>query len=189
VDVDAVIRALDEIGPGPEAAWRSMDVLELVDHIERVHHGYLHEALPRYDALAEKVVAVHGERHPELRNVARVFKELRADLEPHLAKEERVLFPMIRQLAGATTPPEFFCGSLRNPISAMMIEHEATGTLLSALRVATSGYETPPDGCASYQALFDGFADLEHDTHLHIHKENNLLFPAVVALEEALVDG
>jgi regulator of cell morphogenesis and NO signaling len=29
-------------------------------------------------------------------------------------------------------------------------------------------------------------AELEADTHLHVHKENNLLFPAVVALERRL---
>ena len=42
----------------------------------------------------------------------------------------------------------------------------------------------PADGCASYQALYEGLAELEADTHLHVHKENNVLFPAVVALEE-----
>jgi iron-sulfur cluster repair protein YtfE (RIC family) len=31
-----------------------------------------------------------------------------------------------------------------------------------------------------------GLAELEADTHLHVHKENNHLFPAVISLEERL---
>ncbi|MEJ7798972.1 MAG: hypothetical protein WKF60_00535 [Ilumatobacter sp.] len=54
------------------------------------------------------------------------------------------------------------------------------------MRELTDGYTTPPDGCASYTALFAGLEALEFDTHLHIHKENNLLFPTVVDLERRL---
>ena len=44
----------------------------------------------------------------------------------------------------------------------------------------------PAEGCASYVACYAGLAELEADTHLHIHKENNLLFPLVVRLESEL---
>ena len=74
---------------------------------------------------------------------------------------------------------------MQNPISVMLREHDHVGELLATLRRLTDGYQTPADGCASYRALFDGLAALEADTHLHVHKENNLLFPAVVALETA----
>jgi regulator of cell morphogenesis and NO signaling len=57
------------------------------------------------------------------------------------------------------------------------------------LRALTAGYTTPDDGCASYHALFEGLEELETDTHLHIHKENNILFPAVIACEQRLVNG
>ena len=56
---------------------------------------------PALSALIDKVTSVHGARHPELDAVARCYDALRADLEPHLVKEERVLFPMIRELATA----------------------------------------------------------------------------------------
>jgi regulator of cell morphogenesis and NO signaling len=138
------------------------------------------------DELAEKVASVHGERHPELLDVLADVKELRDDLEPHLMKEERVLFPMIRQLSEADEPVEFHCGSLRNPISMMLIEHDRAGMLLAQLRDRTDDYIAPPDACASYRALYQGLAELEADTHLHVHKENNLLFPAVAALEDEL---
>ena len=71
----------------------------------------------------------------------------------------------------------------------MMLEHDAAGELLSRLRSLTDGYTTPADGCASYHALYDGLAQFESDTHSHIHKENNRLFPMVVEMEQDLVSS
>ena len=65
----------------------------------------------------------------------------------------------------------------------MLSEHEAVGDLLAKLRRLTGGYTTPADACASYVACFAAMAEIEADTHLHIHKENNVLFPLVVRLE------
>jgi len=165
--------------------WSTMGVVDLVDHIESIHHRYLWDELPRLTALLDKIVGVHGARHPELSVVREVFAELRADLEPHLTKEERVLFPAIRELAGADAPPAFAFGSVANPISMMMIEHDRVGELLIHLRAATGDYRVPADGCASYRACFDALGELEADTHLHVHKENNVLFPAVLQLEQS----
>lgn len=165
------------------AEWTTMTADALVDHLEAVHHRYLWDELPRLTTLMDKIVSVHERRHPELREIASCFEQVRADLEPHMMKEERVLFPMIRQLATSTEAVSFHCGSLQNPISVMLREHEAVGELLARLRELTGGYEPPADGCASYAACFAALAELESDTHLHIHKENNVLFPLVVRLE------
>ena len=100
-----------------------------------------------------------------------------------------MLFPMIRELAVADVVPAFVCGSVRNPISVMLRDHGHVGELLARLRVAALDYEPPADACASYQAWFAGLRELEADTHLHIHKENNVLFPAVVSLELELDRG
>jgi len=167
----------------PPAAWTTMTVDELVDHLEEVHHRYLWHELPRLTALVDRIAAVHSTRHPELSEIAACFAEIRADLEPHLLREERVLFPMVREMANSPVLPAFRCGTLRNPISVMLREHDAVGDLLSRLRSLTDGYTPPDDGCASYVACFTGLAELEADTHLHIHKENNVLFPMVMRLE------
>ncbi len=187
-DLDATVAALSGAAPtATPADWAELGLTELAAHIENTHHAYLHEALPRLEALAAKVATVHGERHPELGGVHALVIALRADLEPHLAKEEHVLFPMIGVLDTATEAPTFHCGSVRNPIAVMSAEHDRAGELLAALRASTAGYEVPADGCASYRALYDGLAELEADTHLHVHKENNRLFPAAVAAEAALL--
>jgi regulator of cell morphogenesis and NO signaling len=188
-DLDpSTVRAELDTEPDAPAAWSTMGPAALVDHLEATHHRYLHEELPRLVALTDKVARVHGRRHPELHHVASTLAALHADLEPHLLKEERVLFPMIRELATATAPPSFHCGSIANPVRMMLLEHDRAGELLGELRAITDGYEPPADGCASYHALYRGLEQLEADTHLHVHKENNVLFPAVLVLECDLVN-
>lgn len=185
LDLLDVISALETVPVSDTApVWYGID--GLVDHLVDTHHEYLREALPRLVALSAKVAGVHGGRHPELHTVESLVAELSADLLPHLTKEEQVLFPMIRELATATTLPIFHCGSVANPIRMMELEHDTAGDLLAQLRTVTAGYTVPDDGCASYHALYAGLEEVESDTHLHVHKENNILFPDVIAAEQAL---
>ena len=186
LDPATVLAELHAVQPQAPPDWTTMSPATLVDHIEATHHRYLHEEPPRLAALTDKVVGVHGNRHPELHDVEATFTALRHDLEPHLMKEERVLFPMIRELAAATAAPTLHCGTVANPIRMMLLEHDRAGELLARLREITAGFEPPADACASYQALYRGLAEVEADTHLHVHKENNVLFPAVLTLEDAL---
>ena len=184
LDPAATVAELSQVRATSESAeWTTMTADALVDHIEATHHRFLWDELPRVTALVDKIFSVHGARHSELVEIASCFTDLRADLEPHMIKEERVLFPMIRELATSMGVPAFHCGSLRNPISVMLTEHDAVGDLLAQLRRLTEGYTPPADGCATYVACFAAMAELEADTHLHIHKENNVLFPLVLRLE------
>jgi regulator of cell morphogenesis and NO signaling len=100
-----------------------------------------------------------------------------------------VLFPICRELAAATEPPSLHCGSVGNPIRVMSSEHDAVGQLLRRLRSLTGDYAVPRDACNSYRALFAGLVELEDDLHLHIHKENNILFPMALAREAELANG
>jgi regulator of cell morphogenesis and NO signaling len=133
--------------------------------------------------LAAKVATVHGERHPELRQVQELLALLADDLEPHMSKEERVLFPAITRLTEGAA--EFPFGSINNPIRMMTLEHDRAGDLLARLGAVTNQYTTPTDGCASYCALYDRLALLDHDTRLHLFEENHFLFPQAAALEAA----
>jgi regulator of cell morphogenesis and NO signaling len=163
------------------APWASLEPPALVDDIESVHHRYLWAELPRISALLDKIVAVHGDRHSELVDVRRLFGELRADLEPHLVREEQVLFPSIRELDTAADDVAGDDAQLAELSELLTDEHETVGALLAQLRHVTGGYTTPADGCATYAACYRALAELERDTHLHVHKENNVLLPAVRA--------
>lgn len=167
--------------------WTQAPLAALCDHIEQTHHAYLKSELPRLTAIIARVAAVHGAGHPELHQVQQTFAELRAELEPHTFKEERILFPAIRQLEQAAAPPAFPFGTVANPIRMMEFEHDHAGDALERLRSLTRDYQPPEGACNTYRAMLDGLRQLEEDMHVHVHKENSILFPRAVALEGALV--
>jgi regulator of cell morphogenesis and NO signaling len=179
-----------EGGPGAcrpeERDWSKAGLAELCDHIEATHHAYLREELPRLSALIAKVASVHGEREPDLHALARVFRDFRMELEAHMAKEDQVLFPMIRRLEEADTLPSFHCGSVNNPIRVMEFEHDNAGAALARMRELTRDYTPTPEACNTYRVMLDSLAVLEKDMHQHVHKENNILFPRASALEARL---
>jgi regulator of cell morphogenesis and NO signaling len=181
LEVSDVIARLDAPGPeGHDHDCSRMGPAELIGHLVDVHHAYLHAELPDLERIAQKVVAEHGGRHPELPDVQMLFGALYEELEPHMVREERVLFPAILELVNG--PAVFPFGSIANPIEMMGIEHDRAGELLARLRVTTGDYLVPADACASYRSLYERLAELERDTHLHIFEENHLLFPQAAAL-------
>lgn len=179
--VDALLKADNHAAEDAlDPATLPLDAL--CDHIVARHHDYLRRELPRLQAMADKVARVHGDRDARLDGVTDTLRELSAELGAHTMKEERVLFPVIRQLATQDGLPFMPFGTLANPIHAMEAEHDDAGGGLARLAELTDDF-TPPDwACNTYQALLDGLHDLTLDLHEHIHKENNILFPR--ALEE-----
>ncbi len=167
--------------------WTDLGPADLCDHIEKVHHAPLHAELADLVALAEKVMSVHAVGHPELEEVRRLVAELEQDFVPHLMKEERILFPAIRSLTEGVSG--FGFGSVANPIAVMTSEHETVGNLLKRLREVTAGFATPAGGCVSYRTLYQRLDALEADTHVHVFKENFILFPAAVDLEANLINA
>lgn len=158
----------------------------LIRHIVDGHHAYVRRALRSIGGMLEKLVQVHGARHPELSEVAAVFDEVRAEMIAHMGKEELVLFPYIDQLAsavheGAELPPPPF-GSIENPIRVMEAEHDSAGAGMALIRKLTRAYTPPEDGCSTYRACFQELEAFERDLHEHVHLENNILFPRARAL-------
>ncbi|MEW6254037.1 MAG: iron-sulfur cluster repair di-iron protein [Planctomycetota bacterium] len=183
--VAASLRALDaQPRTAAERNWLEAPLAELIGNILDTHHAYLRRELPRLTGLAEKVEGVHAERHPELRRVRELHAEVREELEGHMLKEERILFPIIRAMEATGSTEAAFCGSVQHPIRVMEMEHTSAGEALDEFRKLTNEYEPPADACGSYRALLAGLAELEADLHAHIHKENNVLFPRAIALEQ-----
>lgn len=169
--------------------WNTAPLSALIAHIVGTHHAYLHEALPRLSFLTTKVRDAHGRHHPELAEVAEVFAAFRGEMEEHAQKEEIILFPYIERMERAELHPAPGSGFLRAATGCMEREHEEAGSALESLRRLTVGYAVPAGACATYRAMLDALADLESDTHRHVHKENSILFPRALALEMEPIVG
>lgn len=177
IDADQLLAALGAAEPGQRADWADLDDTALIGHILETHHRFLWEEFPRMSALVDKVSRVHGPNHSELVRVRETFERLRGALESHLTDEETALFP---ELTGRA-PQRPISEELRAAVRENMHEHDNAGALLAELRRLTGDYIAPDDACASYTAMLTGLEDIEADLHMHVHKENNVLFPRVLA--------
>lgn len=189
LETDAVVRdltACDAAAPGPEEDWTKAPLTELANHVVRAHHDYLREALPRLTMLTGKVANAHGANDPRLIELRDVFAGFREELEEHMAKEEMILFPLIRKMDSADTRPKFHCGSVQNPIRVMLAEHDDAGQDLEKMRRLTDGFSAPATACNTYRAMLQALEEIEADMHQHVHLENNIMFPRAEALEAAL---
>lgn len=185
LDPATVVTMLAALDEGAEAAATNpdtMDLAELCNHIEIVHHGYLREELPRLDFMTRKVAAVHGDHEPRLLEVRRVFAAFNAEMTAHAQEEEATIFPAIRQLASINGDKTTATVKLREGFAKLEAEHESAGAALTRLRDLTDNYTPPEWACNTFRALYDGLSQLEKHTHQHVHQENNVLFPRALAL-------
>lgn len=188
-DIQMELDALDQTPAPADHNFQEWPLDTLADYIEERHHQYVTASLPILNELTAKVARVHGERHPELVDIARHYQAVAQELQMHMHKEERVLFPFIRKMQeakrnGAPVPIPVF-GSVANPIQMMEAEHESAGGAMEAIRTLSHDYTPPQDACTSYRVLFAKLQEFEQDLHQHVHLENNILFPKAIAMEMA----
>ncbi|SMO60992.1 iron-sulfur cluster repair di-iron protein [Melghirimyces algeriensis] len=157
-----------------EVDWTQADLSRLIDHIVDVHHAYTVRELPLIEAWMSKITKVHGHRHPDLYEVKRLFDEMNMELSSHLVKEEKILFPLIRQFEKEASLP--ILNQVIVILDKMEAEHDETGENLKTIRKITNGYQAPSDACRSYQVTYGKLEALEEDLHRHIHLENHILF-------------
>lgn len=160
---------------------------DLIDHILDRHHVFTREEIAHLTPLMAKVASRHGDHYKYLLELKDLFEAICNDLEPHMQKEEQLLFPYIldleyKHLNGQTPPfPPF--GTVQHPVRMMTAEHEDVGDLLAEMRQVASDYKLPDGACPSFTALYHRLGEFERDLHQHIHLENNLLFPRAIDLE------
>jgi regulator of cell morphogenesis and NO signaling len=168
--------------------WNTAPLRDLINHILGTHHEFLKLELPRIAERMSKVVNAHTSKDATtITELAGTFAALRSELESHLHKEEVILFPAIEryELAfsqGQPLPPAPF-GSIANPIAVMEQEHDNAGAALARIRELTHDFTVPEWACNTARALWQGLAELEADTHRHIHLENNILHPRTLEME------
>lgn len=193
--VDAVLRALEDIDDAYPTAktvdWTEESLTRLADHIVAWHHAYLRDMLPGLGNLMEDILARHPDAYQNLAALRDVYLVMWDELCSHMMKEEIVLFPYIRSMetagrSGTLCTNELPCDSVLTPIHVMQEEHREAADALTRMRELTSGFRPPSDACNSYRVLMAGLREMEADLHLHIHKENNILFPRAVRLEASL---
>lgn len=170
-----------------EMDFKSWPLDLLADYIEKKHHAYVERQITEIKPYLAKVAKVHGDEHPELMEINELFNATANELTMHMKKEELVLFPFIRKLFSAHKSgvklerPHF--GTVNNPINMMKEDHDVEGVRFRKIAALSNNYTVPADGCNTYRVTFALLQEFENDLHLHIHLENNILFPEAIRLE------
>lgn len=162
--------------------YKEWDLPFLIDYIVNTHHKYVVKTLPELVFYTAKIASVHGENHAELVDIAEKIAAVNTELKQHLKNEEEVLFPAIKSIL--TNSTDETKATINSEIKRMLGEHDFAGGTLDEINRITDGYKTPDDACSTYEVAFKILKQFEDDIHVHVHLENNILFPKALKLAE-----
>lgn len=165
----------DRQDPAP-SVFSAMTPQQLADYIVATHHVYVRQAIPQIVYHLDKVYHKHGERYAYVSEVYTLFRKVAVELEQHMLKEEKILFPMMGRVEQMSS------AQLAGPIRVMEAEHEEAGDLLARIREITHDYTPPEDACTTHRLMLEELRGFEEDLHEHVHLENHLLFPRAIAM-------
>ncbi len=175
-------------GPTSSIRFDEMSLSDLILYILNTHHRFVKEHIPLIEMHLKKASEKHGERHTALPKIMGLFDEVKNELEQHMAKEEQVLFPRMLALESAFNSNNKTNAEIHilAPIHRMEEEHEAVGNLLDEIRKLSWNYSPPMDACTTFKLSFNELKLFEEDLHVHIHLENNILFPRAIEMQRML---
>ncbi len=193
IEVDELLGKLHDVQSSTSQQsidYKSWPLDLLAEYVEKKHHRYVEEKSPVLRQFLDKLSKVHGQKHPELLEITTLFIGCAKDMASHMKKEELILFPFIKRMVQAQKDgtsiesPQF--ATVENPIALMKHDHEAEGDRFRKIVELTNNYTPPADACNTYKVTFAMLDEFEKDLHLHIHLENNILFPEAIKLEKTL---
>jgi regulator of cell morphogenesis and NO signaling len=183
LDVDVIAKQMEELNSSPSNPgqnYKDWSLDFLADYIVNTHHKYVLKTLPELVFYTQKIANVHGLHHPELLEVADLFGKINTELLQHLKNEEEVLFPAIKEALKDNSPN--VKKIIQSEITRMSGEHEFAGGAMDKINEITKGYLVPADGCNTYNVSFKLLKQFEDDLHVHVHLENNILYPKALKL-------
>lgn len=194
VSVQTILSELDSVlssGGQEEKRYENWDLKFLTEYILNNHHSYVRNAIPQMMPHLEKVAFKHGNKYPELLEIKSLFEGVAEEMYSHMHKEETILFHIIRYLVDCKKfnekPRVGGFKTVKNPIESMEAEHTNAGGAMERIRTLTNNFTPPDDACNTFRLTYQELHDFEKDLHIHVHLENNILFPKSIELEKELL--
>lgn len=176
--------------PAMDMRFQNWDIGFMCNYMIQLHHLNIRNNTPFILGLSKKISKSHGEKHPEVIDVADIFENAGRMLMLNISEEEQTIFSYIVALNQAhktlTSIKEAAFGPVSFPVYHMEAEHEKVTKDFKTLREITKNYELPPYVPPGYGILYKMLQDYEDDLHLHLHLENNILFPKAIEMENEM---
>lgn len=147
--------------------WLRQPPERIISHIVYTHHAYLKEEIPRIELLLFNILRIHGKNHQELFEIYLLFNDLKIELENHIVKEEKLIFPSMRLYESSKTNENR--KQLLEQIYETAGEHKAAGVIIKKIRKITHNFTLPMDACRTFELSYKKLAEIEKDIFQHIH--------------------
>lgn len=189
IPYDALVGELESAtAPATPArfTWDSRSLRELTSHIVESFHDPLSVEMPRLVAMARRVEERHGANsQPNAGAIAATLTAFASSMALHTQHEEQTVFPLIDRLDAGTATPDDALRFLHAE-ATLEQEHADAGRALATLRTLSHNHRAPEGACPTTLGLYYGLGELEALMTLHVHLENNVLFPRARALAESI---
>ena len=179
-EIESELEKLENSEPGSSHKFNEWKLDFLCDYIVNTHHQTVMKLLPELTFYTQKIAEVHGDNHPELSEIANLFAQVDTELRQHLRNEEEVLFPAIREVLKTNSAESK--ATIISEITRMTGEHEFAGGAMDKINELSHRYAVPDDGCNTYRVAYKLLEQFEDDLHIHVHLENNILYPKAMKL-------
>ena len=179
-EIESELEKLENSEPGSSHKFNEWKLDFLCDYIVNTHHQTVMKLLPELTFYTQKIAEVHGDNHPELPEIANLFAQVDTELRQHLCNEEEVLFPAIREVLKTNSAESK--ATIISEITRMTGEHEFAGGAMDKINELSHRYAVPEDGCNTYRVAYKLLEQFEDDLHIHVHLENNILYPKAMKL-------
>lgn len=183
IDINMIenkIMELEQIPQNSAQNFKEWKLDFLCDYIVNTHHHTIEKLLPQLLTYTKKIAEVHGGRHSELKDIANLFSVLADELTQHLRHEEDVLFPAIKEMLKSKN--NLSREIIVSEITRMTGEHDFAGSTMDKINELSGHYTLPNDACNTYMLTFKLLQEFEDDLHIHVHIENNILYPKAMKL-------
>ncbi|MBX7044055.1 MAG: DUF542 domain-containing protein [Ignavibacteria bacterium] len=125
------------------------------------------------------------------KSAMRSFREFADNLQFHINKEQRMIFPYIRRIASAADSAMVLemapFGRVANPLKSLEAEHSDMTRAVKEIIDEVKKAAGQNDNNKVLQTLLKELKELASALRLYIHFENNLLFPKTIMLERRVL--
>lgn len=163
-----------------------MDLELLINTINGQHHDNEAEILSAIHNSIQNLVASSPSDLTHIGVLCRIdrqFGDLKEILLNHCNKEDKWLFPQIRNLLDLQKERSpAFQDAVSKTVSLIKIlefEHKQSVNSLKEMKSLLNDFDVPAGVSLEYERLMVQFKTFEADFHMHIHIENNVLFPKI----------
>lgn len=162
----------------------SMNIGALASYVESTHHKFTDRKVVSIRHSIERLIRLHPDDEVNLIHLKNSFENLAIHLRIHMRQEEFLIFPYIKSMVKNRTVGTKVFRSIHEPLLAMQEDHSHE---IETFRILNTRLDDcTKSGLYGYKLTYSAIRELEMDLKIHMHLENNVLFPRAIDFERQL---